>query len=427
MFLNLLYDFLKLIVRIILRIFYPDTIFINEEGLKFDNPTIVVSNHPNTLLDAVGVAARVQKRLFFLANSSLFASPVAGWLLNRLYCIPIMRKEDAEKKQVNNDHSFQRAYEHLAGGGSIYIAPEGSSYMERRLRPLKSGTARIALGTEAANNWSVGVTILPVGLTYSNPHKFGSRLIFNVGAPIPVADYKEDYEKDPVITWAALTKLLEDRLKSHLTDTKDDEEDDLLMKLETLDLSEYNDQEQVFSNTQNRIPHLRAMDEDTYSTLRDKTRDYFELLEEKKTSDKAIWLQKNEKRTGKLWYRFLIVLLGLPVFLYGSINHLLAFGIPALVARLANLYIGYDSTVKTLVGLVTFPLFYLLQYAWVNNYVDASVAFVYLISLPVFGWLSWNYAAFLKVALSIFNFSRLPKKEKTEILSARQAVKSIMV
>jgi 1-acyl-sn-glycerol-3-phosphate acyltransferase len=108
MFLNLLYDFLKLIVRIILRIFYPDTIFINEEGLKFDNPTIVVSNHPNTLLDAVGVAARVQKRLFFLANSSLFASPVAGWLLNRLYCIPIMRKEDAEKKQVNNDHSFQR-------------------------------------------------------------------------------------------------------------------------------------------------------------------------------------------------------------------------------------------------------------------------------------------------------------------------------
>jgi hypothetical protein len=136
------------------------------------------------------------------------------------------------------------------------------------------------------------------------------------------------------------------------------------MKLETLDLSEYNDQEQVFSNTQNRIPHLRAMDEDTYSTLRDKTRDYFELLEEKKTSDKAIWLQKNEKRTGKLWYRFLIVLLGLPVFLYGSINHLLAFGIPALVARLANLYIGYDSTVKTLVGLVTFPLFYLLQYAW---------------------------------------------------------------
>jgi hypothetical protein len=41
-------------------------------------------------------------------------------------------------------------------------------------------------------------------------------LIFNVGAPIPVADYKEDYEKDPVITWAALTKLLEDRLKSTL-------------------------------------------------------------------------------------------------------------------------------------------------------------------------------------------------------------------
>ncbi len=427
MFLNLLYDFLKLIIRIILRIFYPDTVFINEEGLKFDNPTIVVSNHPNTLLDAVGVAARVRKRLFFLANSSLFANPIAGWLLNRLYCIPIMRKEDAKKKQVDNDHSFQRAYEHLAKGGSIYIAPEGSSYMERRLRPLKSGTARIALGTEAANNWSVGLTILPVGLTYSNPHKFGSRLIFNVGAPIPVKDYKEDYEKDPAKTWTSLTNLLEERLRSLLTDTIDEEEDDFLVKLETIDRSEYRDPEQLFGNTQNRVPLLRAMDKEAHKALKEKTDHYFELLEDKKTSDKAIWLQKKKIWTGKLGYRLLILLLGLPVFLYGTINHLLAFGIPALITRLANLYIGYDSTVKSIAGLVTFPLFYLLQYSWVNNYVETSMAIIYLLTLPLFGWLAWNYAAFLKLTLSIFNFSRLSRAGKAEILSDREALKSLMV
>ena len=98
MFLNLLYDFFKVLILIVLRVFYPFTTVINKKGFKFDNPTIVVSNHPNTLLDAIGVAARVRKRVFFLANASLFSNPIANWLLNRLYCIPIMRKKDASKK-----------------------------------------------------------------------------------------------------------------------------------------------------------------------------------------------------------------------------------------------------------------------------------------------------------------------------------------
>lgn len=427
MFLNLLYDFFKLIILIILRIFYPDTIFINKEGLTFDNPTIVVSNHPNTLLDAVGVAARVKRRVFFLANSSLFANPIAGWLLNRLYCIPIMRKEDAEKKQVNNNNSFQRAYDHLAGGGSIYIAPEGSSYMERRLRPIKTGTARIALGAEADNNWELGVTILPVGLTYSNPHKFGSRLVINVGAPIPVSHYKEDYEKDPVKSWTTLTRILEERLKSHMTDTLDEEEDELLTKLETIDLSEIKDFEQVFSNTQNRTAELRALEESAYEEISTKTNDYFQLLEEKRTSDKAVWLQKSKALIGKFWVRLIVVLAGLPIFLYGSINHILAFGIPALVTRLAKLYIGYNSTVKTITGLVTIPLFYILQFRWVANYFDTTTAVIYILTLPIFGLLAWNYGVFLQVTLSVFNFTRLSRKGKAEILKAREEIKSIMV
>jgi hypothetical protein len=221
--------------------------------------------------------------------------------------------------------------------------------------------------------------------------------------------------------------LLEERLRSLLTDTIDDEEDKFLVKLETIDQSEYGDPEQLFANTQNRIPLLRAMEKDAYKALKEKTDRYFDLLEDKKTSDKAIWLQKNKIWTRKLGYRFLILLLGLPVFLYGTINHLLAFGIPALVARSANLYVGYDSTVKSIVGLVTFPLFYLLQYSWINNYVDTSVAIAYLLSLPIFGWLAWNYAAFLKLTLSIFNFSRLSRKGKAEILSGREALKSLMV
>lgn len=426
MLLNLLYDFLKIVVLLILRIFYPYTSVINKDGLKFDRPTIVVSNHPNTLLDAVGVAARVQKRLFFLANASLFANPVANWLLNKLYCIPIMRKEDVEKKKVNNNESFQRSFDHLAGGGSMYIAPEGSSYMERRLRPIKSGTARIALGAEADNGWNLGISILPIGLTYSDPHKFGTRLVFNVGAPIPVHDYREEFEEDPLKATISLTQLLQTRIQALIINTIDDEEDEFLRKLETIDLSEENDLKSVFGNTQSRLTWLRTLEKSIYQDIKDKTDRYFRKLEETHTVDRAVWLYKTKALTGRLWMRIILGLTGLPLFLYGSINHLFAFGIPALATRLARLYIGYNSTVKTLTGLITFPLFYILQFRWVNIHSSTSFAWIYIITLPLAGWLAWQYAGFSNLTFSVFNLRKLSKKGKADLLKARESLKAAM-
>jgi 1-acyl-sn-glycerol-3-phosphate acyltransferase len=129
------------------------------------------------MLDPLNAAEEIQTEVFFLANAGLFKNPVAGWILRKLYCIPIQRYEDTGGKPLNNKASFEQAIRHLAQGGCLYIAPEGTSYVNRRLRKLKTGTARIAFATESSHDFQLGLCILPVGLNYSDPTQFRSQLL----------------------------------------------------------------------------------------------------------------------------------------------------------------------------------------------------------------------------------------------------------
>ncbi len=127
-FLYVFYRFLKVLVRTTLRILHPRTVTLHEERLHYDYPGLLLSNHPNTMIDALRAAASNGPQVFFLANASLFAHPVLNWLLNKLYCIPIQRPKDVKGEQpLRNEQSFARSYAHLARGGTMYIAPEGGS------------------------------------------------------------------------------------------------------------------------------------------------------------------------------------------------------------------------------------------------------------------------------------------------------------
>ena len=420
---NLIYDFIKLLIKITLRIFYPDTVTFNKERFRFDRPTIVVSNHPNTLLDAVGVAAGVKKRVFFLVNAGLFKHPIANWILNHFFCIPVMRKKDAAVKKVDNDVSFKRAFEHLAGGGNMYIAPEGTSFLEHRLRPVKSGTARIALGAEAANDWELGVNILPVGLTYSAGNLFRSRLVVNVGEPIELKDFKTDYTRDGIKTVKKVSRLLEERMQSLITHTLDDAEDDFIQKLETLHLSEEKDHKKVFLQTQKNIQNFRALPDNKRKEWVGQITGYFHKLQLHKISDKAVYLNEDKTFRGNIELRILVLIIGFPFFIYGAINHFLPAGIPAFANKKANIYIGYHSAIKTMVGLFTFPIFYYWQYRWVGMYFDPSIALVYLLTLYPVGVFAWRYKDFLGLTAELMRFLNLGAQEKEAFIKERGGLK----
>lgn len=172
--LKLVYYFLYGLVRFGLWLYYREIRVEGWPDKEPRGPLLVLSNHPNALMDPFLVVSRLTRPVFFLANAGLFRHPFANWFLNTFYCIPVERPKDVNRP-IDNTESFRRSREHLEGDGALYIAPEGTCFREFRLRPLKTGAARIALDLLRAGNRNE-VKILAAGVTYASPPDYQSRM-----------------------------------------------------------------------------------------------------------------------------------------------------------------------------------------------------------------------------------------------------------
>lgn len=414
-----LYILLRLLVKAVLGIFFSKTTLLNSERLNFDHPAIMVSNHPNTMLDPLNVACRVKKIVFFLANAGMFRNPIAAAILNKLYCIPIERPQDIRpgdgpEKRIKNTESFARCDQFLGGGGCLYIAPEGTSKMERHVRRIKTGTARIALSAENKRDFSLNLAIIPVGVTYSSPTHFRSDVVVNVGTPIRLSDYKEEYAKDSFKTAHLITKEIAEQLKTLSIDTEDEKEDALLLGIDTLQQNqEPLSAEKAFFRSQENLKKLRQIEAEPKEKISKEIAVYFSELEKRKINDQAVYGVKKAN-----WWT---LILALPVFLYGWINNFVAFYLPAVLARKLKLYIGYTSTVKVLTSLFTVPIFYGLQ-TWLVATLchNTWLTWIYLLSLLPLGWLAWEYRKMALQALRQRRFNQLPVTHRDRLQQQRK-------
>jgi len=386
---NAIYLFLKILVYLSCRIFYSKITIINKEYLSFKNPAIVISNHPSTLMDPLNVGLQLKRRISFLANAGLFGNPAFGAFL-KIYCIPVERPKDVDGRRINNADSFARADEHLAENGCIYIAAEGTSVVERRLRPLKTGTARIALSAEGKKDFKLGVTVLPVGLTYSSPLEFRSEVLLNVGAPVQVNTYEEKYLENNFQAAKELTTDLQSQMQSLIFHTEDDAMDTLLSQIQTvLQSNKTLAAKEHFLRSQEVLQKLKTLAAKDLDQLKLSGEQYFTQLKTVKLSD--LNLSHILQKRGSL-PDFLKLILGLPFFLYGWINNFLAFFIPGFIAHKLKIFHGYIPTVKALAGLIFIPLFFYIQTKLVSHYVDFPyIGWIYLLSLLPMGWLAWEY------------------------------------
>lgn len=418
---SLVYRILKALVQLVLWIFYPKTTVISKERLRFKESAIVISNHPNTLIDPLQVASRVHKQVFFLANAGLFSTPFTNWLFNTLYCIPIKRKQDKGAPGMSNEDSFAKCDAFLGGGGVLYIAPEGGSEMERRVRPFKTGTVRIALSAAQKKAFDLDISILPIGLHYDQPNYFDTACIVNVGEAVKIRDWQEQFDKDPQQAVRALTDQLEDQVRSLVIDVAEGEQQQLHPLVEKICRNDAPlDAASDFKRGQTLARQLKEAankNSDAYQRFREQAQQYLTKLGTKGIEDKNV-----SKKKENSFLQLLVLILGLPVFIYGTINHLLAAGIPVFLARTMKVYIGYQATIKAMVGLFSIPIFYLLQSKVISWYAGNTLSWIYLLSLPVVGWLAWKYWIFGNQFRSTWNYARLKPQEKESLQEQRTSI-----
>lgn len=414
--LRILYYLLKGLTKVALRGFYGRITILNRERFKMDKgPYILVSNHPNTLLDPLLSGIWVNRIIFFLANASLFKTPFQNWFFSTFYCIRIERPTDVDGRPLQNDHSFALCDLHLNRNGVLYIAPEAYSFKGRKLMPLKTGTARIALSAESKGNFELGLKILPVGLNYESPYDFRSDVLIRVGEPLTVEAFKAVYREDSYGAVRQVTDLLETRLRELIITTRDEEEDELLARLETM----IQHQEPVGKTEQ----HFRARrllsglqqkkdkEATEWNTWNTRVHDYFDRLNATGLSDRDI------ARPGNchLLRRSVLALLSLPFFAYGWINNLLPAFIPAWMVRKLKLAVEYDATVKILTGLVTFPFFFFLQYKVVSWLLPWPYPLLYLLSLVPMGLWAWELKKRYDRLRFSWRFERLRRRRPDKV------------
>lgn len=230
----MLYSFAKLAMHLGVGQFFSAVSLRGETRVE-SGPLMVVANHPNCALDPILVGTIYERDLWFMAKSTLFKGPFISAFLRALHMVPIYRKQDTSGGGAGgNDQSFRAAIQRLGSNGAVVIFPEGTSLGERRLSPLKTGTARIAFQAENEAGFGLGLRIQPIGITYTDIGRFRSSVTVNVGAPIDVSALKAAYEASPDDAVRSLTAQIEERLRTITVEIPDASHEDLVEKVNRL-------------------------------------------------------------------------------------------------------------------------------------------------------------------------------------------------
>ncbi|MCU0431664.1 MAG: lysophospholipid acyltransferase family protein [Cytophagaceae bacterium] len=400
----MLYWILKYVMRITLNIFFKNISVKGQSHLQLKGPLIVVANHPGTFLDPIVIASLLNRKVYFLAKGELFKGPVLSWLLRQLNMIPVYRKQDDPSLMNRNDDTFKKCYEHLESGGAILIFPEGTSITERKLRPIKTGAARIALGAEARNEFMLGTKILCIGLNYQNPHQFNRDVLVNVEPAIEVGTYKDFYVLDSFKAAQKLTDQIKESLESQIVAVSNQQADQLVMQIEQLYKNKRllelgyspKDKEASFELTKKIVEVVHFFQEkepERFEFMSQKISDYFRRLDMIGVPDDLLRTDKKKKSFAVRAMRALgWMVLGFPLYVYGLVHHWIPFELPAWISRKISPSKEYQGPIGMIGGMITFTGFYFLygKLAWMWTQ-HAGVVSIYLLSLPLAGFFTYWY------------------------------------
>jgi 1-acyl-sn-glycerol-3-phosphate acyltransferase len=226
----MLYSIAKVIMWTTLHLYFRRIVFQHRRSIPDGEPVILIANHAASFLDAMLLGVLMKRPVHFFARSDIFRKPWANRLLRTFRMIPIYNIEHGKSDLVRNEETFAEGEQVLNDRELLLIFPEGISRVERIMLPLKKGTARVALQTEAKRDFRLGLKVIPVGINYSR-HRFRADVLISAGAPTLVSDYEALYRENPAKAITRLTRELEEKFSHTIFFVRQPERTDLIDRL----------------------------------------------------------------------------------------------------------------------------------------------------------------------------------------------------
>jgi glycerol-3-phosphate O-acyltransferase / dihydroxyacetone phosphate acyltransferase len=398
----------------------------NIERARVKQPLLIAMNHPNSFMDAMAFTYLLQfPRTYFMARGDAFKKGMVSKLLYSIGLLPIFRFKDVgyESAKKNVD-SFRMVYKKLAERRKLIVFAEGYSVQERRLIPIKKGTAKMALGFIEQGGRD-DIQILPVGVTYSTPATFRGDAYFQVGEPILVKDYYEEYKQHPPQAIIKLTKEIEDRLKPLTLNLNDKENDTVIEQLQFILKAQYleehhlnyhklEDHQKYWQFIVAKLNNLTAKHPRETASFREEVNVYYNELKQLKLRDHLIYEASKDKSYVTIVNLFLL-LVGFPVYAIGKALNFIPYYFAKRVAdktcKNIEFYTAVNFGVGSLILIVLLPIEVLI--VWLI-FKCTNAILIYIFIKSAFGFMGLQYTTFKKKILGAFRLKKI-KNTNTDL------------
>jgi len=342
---DIAYPLTKPNVELSISVYLRKIFYSNSHRIPKDQPVIIISNHPTAFLEPFIYSALLDKPIHSLVRGDFFQNKVAKTGLESLNMIAIYRMKDGGVEGLRkNATTFQYCYDLLEEHKQVVVMAEGFTRHQKRLAPLQKGAARMALGAVQGRKLK-DLIVIPVGANFTQANVFRGEVMIDVGEPIAVDDYLDDYKKNKKAAINMLTEDMAAALKTsvvHIADASDDA---------------------LFEQA---IPIARRGLHYSLWPSWNRSRDRFEL--EKKVADyinEADDTQKSELaelsesypmdtifRSEVKWANYLLLIIGFPFWVIGAMYRTFPFSIGRYVVKHKVDEVVFESPVRWAMGAV---------------------------------------------------------------------------
>ena len=401
---------IRALAQAVVHLFYHRVDVVGIERVPRSGPLVIVSNHRNALIDPLILIATLPRALQPLAKAPLFRHPLLAPFMHLAGALPVHRRADPGSDPAQNAAMFRTVAASLRTGGAILIFPEGVSQPEPVLMPLRTGVARIVLGTEGESG-ARPVTLLPVGLTFHEPGTFrtGWALVV-IGAPVPADDCRALATREPERAVRELTARVADALRALIVEVEDRETLRLTEGLEAIRRAEAEDAAgagPADASTAERVSWIRAAirayrwleprASARVARLRAEVEGYLADLESLGLAAHVVGrayppgvARRYALREG------LAFAAGLPLAAWGVASHALPYWLTALAARALATSADVTATVKVVAGAVFYPVCWAIEGWLVRRLLGPWGLAVFLIGLVPSGLFALGWQARLE-------------------------------
>ncbi len=396
--------------------FYKRMAIKNRQFVAVKGPVILAINHPNAFMDpAMFSYVAYPPKFYFLARGDVFKPGVTTHIFESLGIAPIFRMRDGGKEGLKkNDATYQRVFGMLRENKKVIIFAEGLCVQERRLRPLKKGVPRMIFNAMEEIN-RPDLTVVPVGVNYTNPKKFRSNLFYNVGEPIKVADWMDDYKAQPARTMNAFLKVLEPKMKELIVHIDNPQNDKLVEWMEEMFLRDWCKQQKL--NCKNLDHELKMSQQITaivnkadvenkniVDSLNEKCKIYFNNLNKFKIRD---WLinpnHKSKVNALHFLLNTIVLILFSPFWIRGVLGNYLPYKASEKITDKMVRNVEFHSSFNMAIGTILMWIFYWLKF-YIIYKITGNIGWAGLAMLVSFltGKFVLYYYPFLKKTMGLF-------------------------